>query len=214
MQPCTLVLDQNVPKCCSNGRTTLDVFRHYTGVTWVSMILKSPARRLFVRQLVQSNSTWIPEMFQLYWPFVRVINRWHRWSKDSHHKGPMTRKAFPCHDFIMGNWFQSARSPTKCFPFPGRRSYVVKLLMTDWRMLDTIIPKFSTKIHNSIKDIDSISRCFLLWGCPEGFLFCVIQACRNFVALARDKQTEANLSEHCFSSYLYTVKNLLEWYFT
>ena len=35
---------------------------------------------------------------QRYWSFVRGI---HRWSVDSHHKGPITRKRSPCLDIIM-----------------------------------------------------------------------------------------------------------------
>ena len=33
-----------------------------------------------------------------HWPFVGEI---HRWTVDSPYKGPVTRKAFPCHDVIL-----------------------------------------------------------------------------------------------------------------
>ena len=73
-------------------------FFAYNGVTWTSYSLKSPViRHLF-------NSWYAPSSKNHhdlhYWSFVRGI---HRWSVNSSHKGPVTRKKLPCDDVIMSD---------------------------------------------------------------------------------------------------------------
>ena len=72
---------------------------YYSDVTWVSRRLESSATQLFVQQFAEANdgeNTRAP----LYRPFVR-------WGEstgvDSLHKGSLMRKAFPCHEVLMGH---------------------------------------------------------------------------------------------------------------
>ena len=68
---------------------------HFSDAKWALRHLSSIASGLFVHKFVQADTN-IKDMY--YWPFVRRI---YRWPVDSPHKGPVMRKAFPCHDVIM-----------------------------------------------------------------------------------------------------------------
>ena len=58
--------------------------------------LKPPTFRLFTQKFVSPNNKEHTTLH--YWPLVREI---HRSPVDSPHKGPVMRKACPCHDVIM-----------------------------------------------------------------------------------------------------------------
>ena len=67
---------------------------HYHMVTWAPWRLKTPTTRLFVQQ----GGIKVNIKFPHHWPFVRGF---HRSPVESPHKGPVMRKAFPCHGAIM-----------------------------------------------------------------------------------------------------------------
>ena len=73
-------------------------FLWYSDVRWAPLYSKPLASQLFVQQLGHETNKGNIKV-QHYWPFVRGI---HQWLVDSPHKGPVTWKAFPCHDIMMG----------------------------------------------------------------------------------------------------------------
>ena len=72
---------------------TLNDFYHYSNVTWISLHVQKLAIWMLVQQLFRGKRQ-RKHQIPHYWPFVMGI---HRSSVDSHHKGPVMQKAFPCH---------------------------------------------------------------------------------------------------------------------
>ena len=70
---------------------------YFIGVKWASRHPNLPVPRLFVQEFLQAGgkgNTKAPH----HCPFVWGI---HRSPVDSPHKGPLLRKAFPCHSVVM-----------------------------------------------------------------------------------------------------------------
>ena len=86
-------------------RTILSWYLEHTMVTsqWARWRLKSPVSPLFTQPFAQAQ---INENIKApcHWPFVRGI---HRWSVNSPHKGPVTRKKLPFDDVIMNLHMQN-----------------------------------------------------------------------------------------------------------
>ena len=76
---------------------SLRLLRFITVTIWARLRLRSPASRLFNQLIIQAE---IKENIKssASKAFVRGI---HRWSVNSPHKGPVTRKLFPFDDVIM-----------------------------------------------------------------------------------------------------------------
>ena len=113
----------------SNGVTSRLHFNITMTSRWASWRLKSPAIRWFIQQKCYVFS-WHQRkhLSPRYQPFVRGI---HRWSVDSPHKGPVTRKAFPLRDVM--------KKPSKCAS--GYRPHHAEFLliytdrlMSSWRL--------------------------------------------------------------------------------
>ena len=69
---------------------------HYTDITWASWRFRSPAIACLVHRLFRVTSNKTSLVTELFYGDPPI-----RWSVDSHHKGSITRKAFPFRDVIM-----------------------------------------------------------------------------------------------------------------
>ena len=71
----------------------------YSNVKWPQRHLNWTAYKLLVQQFAQAikGNIKAPD----HWPFVKGI---HQWLVESPHKGPLMRKVFPFHDFLMLHW--------------------------------------------------------------------------------------------------------------
>ena len=79
----------------SGTESTPSVLLHYNNVTWTSCSLKSPVIRMFVLQIVPTNTKETSNKHCQ--PSVRGI---HLWKVNSPHKRPVTRK-IACNDVIV-----------------------------------------------------------------------------------------------------------------
>ena len=79
-----------------NCYDTLESCVQYNDITWVPWGLKSPATRLFVQQVIELKLT----RKKTSTPTITAP----LWLLDCPHKGPVIRKAFPCHDLVMASY--------------------------------------------------------------------------------------------------------------
>ena len=110
---------------------------------------------------VTAYKTWKLQITDpLYWPFVRGI---HQSLVDSHHKGPVMEKAFPCHDIIMLIGVVALANVIPMLPF--KRDEIVTPARLKY---DLVIPKRISVSNNSQRII------FLgqigLWSFIEGII--------------------------------------------